>query len=167
MASMLGLCEAQMDSALQESDHAVDALIQAFTSLVETTRSVGTLADHLPAELRTTVTRDLDSQLGAISKQMASAVIAFQFYDKLTQRLGHVRYSLSTLSQLVCDRGQSGQPEQWRKLHATLRGLYRTEEEREVFQMMVGPDAADAASGADEAAEFASSSAKAGEVELF
>ena len=40
MANMLGLCEAQMESALQDSDKAVDALIKAFTSLVDATRSV-------------------------------------------------------------------------------------------------------------------------------
>ena len=43
MANMLGLCEAQMESALQESDKAVDALVQAFTCLVDATRSVGAL----------------------------------------------------------------------------------------------------------------------------
>ena len=104
ISHMLGLCEAQMDSALQESDQAVDTLIRAFTSLVDTTRSVGTLTQNLPADVKSSVTRDLETQVTAISRQMASAVIAFQFYDKLTQRLGHVRYSLSALAEFVCDR---------------------------------------------------------------
>lgn len=167
VANMLGLCEAQMDSALRESDQAVDTLIKAFTSLVDTTRNVGALTQNLPANVRSTVTRDLETQVAEVSRQMASAVIAFQFYDKLTQRLGHVRYSLSALAQFVCNRAQTEQPEQWHHLHATLRRLYRTQEEREIFQMMMECDAAAVINDADFDSSADAAEAKAGEIELF
>jgi len=168
MANMLGLCEAQMESALQDSDKAVDTLIQAFTSLVDTTRSINALTESLPAEIKATVASDLNQQVQAISKQMASAVVAFQFYDKLTQRLGHVRYSLSTLALFVCDRSQAANPDQWRRLLNTLRRLYRTEEERQIFQSIMDGIAseqvheASSASGSDSMAD-----SKIGEIELF
>jgi len=137
MANMLGLCEAQMESALHDSDQAVDALIKAFSSLVETTRAIDAMAQALPPDLKATLSADFDQQVGEVSKQMSNAVMAFQFYDKLTQRLGHVRYSLSTLAMFVCDRTQSTQPEQWKRLLNTLRRLYRTEEERQIFQTII------------------------------
>lgn len=168
MAHMLGLCEAQMDSALQESDQAVDTLIRAFTSLVDTTRSVGTLTQNLPADVKSAVTHDLETQVTAISKQMASAVVAFQFYDKLTQRLGHVRYSLSALAEFVCDRSQTQQPEEWHRLHTTLRGLYRTDEEREIFQMMMDSGSAAVSNeAAFHPSAAAAGEAKTGDIELF
>lgn len=169
MANMLGLCEAQMDSALQESDLAVDTLIKAFTSLVDTTRSIGVLTENLPPDIKSAVTRDLETQVAEISRQMASAVVAFQFYDKLTQRLGHVRYSLSTLAMFVCNRAQTEQPEQWRRLQTTLRRLYRTAEEREIFQMMMmESDGADVINDADfDPSAQGVATAAAGEVELF
>jgi hypothetical protein len=37
----------------------------------------------------------------------------------------------------VCDRAQTSQKDQWRRLFTTLQRLYRTEEERKIFQMMV------------------------------
>jgi hypothetical protein len=163
MANMLGLCEAQMESALQESDRAVDALIKAFTCLVDTTRSVGTLTESLPSEIRDTVASDLEQQIAAISKQMGAAVMAFQFYDKLTQRLGHVRYSLSTLALFVCDRTQANQPDQWKRLLNTLRRLYRTEEERQIFQMIMDG----IASETGPISPLPMEDTKAGEVELF
>lgn len=165
MASMLGLCEAQMESALQESDKAVDALVKAFSGLVDATRSVNKLTQDLPPELKGTLTSDLEQQIAAISKQMGSAVMAFQFYDKLSQRLGHVRYSLSTLALFVCDPVQSSQPDQWNRLHNTLRRLYRTEEEKQIFRMLM-----DGAAGESEptiAVPALSEETKAGEVELF
>lgn len=163
MANMLGLCEAQMESALQESDQAVDSLVKAFTCLVEATRSMSNLTEALPAEVKQTIAPDLERQIAAISKEMGAAVMAFQFYDKLTQRLGHVRYSLSTLALFVCDRSQANQPDQWKRLLNTFRRLYRTEEERQIFHMIF-----DGIANTDATLERpALADSKAGEVELF
>ena len=80
-----------------------------------------------------------------MTQQVAAAIVAFQFYDKLSQRLGHVRYSLSFLAGFVCNRAQTRQRDEWRQLFGTLNRLYRTEEERQIFQMMVeGASAQDA-----------------------
>jgi hypothetical protein len=65
-------------------------------------------------------------------------VVAFQFYDKLSQRLGHVRYSLSTMALFICDRSNSQRPEHWEKLLHTLGRLYRTAEERAIFDSIAG-----------------------------
>ena len=137
IAHMLELCEAQMESALSESDIAVDALIKAFSGFAETARAVGTATEGLPAELRQGPVAGIDKQVTAMTQQVAAAIVAFQFYDKLNQRLGHVRYSLASLAGFVCDRAQARERDQWRQLFGTLKGLYRTEEERQIFQLMV------------------------------
>ena len=165
MANTLGLCETQMTSALQESDQAVDALIKIFTSLADTMRDVGAVSAKLPPEIKANVAGDLDAQLAAITKQIGSAVIAFQFYDKLTQRLGHVRFSLATLAQFVCDPAQTQQPEQWDRLHATLRSLYRTQEEREIFQLMM--DGTSHTASNEVRCDSATAQDKASDIELF
>jgi hypothetical protein len=145
IAHMLELCEAQIESALSESDLAVDTLIKTFSSLADTARSLNEAVQSLPAECRPAAGAEIEKQASAMTRQMASAIVAFQFYDKLTQRLGHVRYSLSTLALFVCNRAQTRQRDQWRQLFGTLKRLYRTEEERQIFQMMVeGASAQDA-----------------------
>ena len=118
IAHMLDLCEAQIEAALSESDLAVEALIKAFSGSAETAAPIRTRANCR----RTRRAREQARQAVRDDEQMAAAVMAFQFYDKLTQRLGHVRYSLSTLALFVCDRSQASQSEQWRKLFMTLRG---------------------------------------------
>lgn len=137
LARTLGLCEAQMESALNDSDVAVDALVKAFTGLAESTRSITAMAQNMPPEVKALLGDGMQQQAESIARQIASAVVAFQFYDKLTQRLGHVRYSLSTLALFVCDRTQAAEPDQWDRLLKTLRRLYRTEEERQIFQMIM------------------------------
>ena len=134
MARMLDLCEAQMDAALRDSDQAVDALVKAFTELVTTARSLSDISKGLSASAKhQSLGKELEQRSNAITQQIGQAIVAFQFYDKLTQRMGHVRYSLSTLALFVCNEARTG-PEHWQKLTNTLRRLYRTEEERAVFE---------------------------------
>ena len=164
IARLLSLCEAQMESALSESDVAVEALVKSFAGLIEAGQALGSLSGQTPVDAGTV---DLAAQLDALLKQTAAAVIAFQFYDKLTQRLGHVRYSLSALAMFVCDRTKSGEREQWKRMFSTLRRLYRTEEERELFKLMVE------GASAEEAREYIQQStttlraAPTGEIEIF
>lgn len=163
IANMLELCGVQMESALQDSDVAVDTLIKAFTSVAETARLMNAMAEQLPAEARAHIEQTLNKQLDEITRQIAAAVVSFQFYDKLTQRLGHVRYSLSSLAQFVCDRAQSSERDQWRRLLNALRRLYRTEEERKIFEMITEGISVDLTVSANEAEH----APKTGEVELF
>jgi hypothetical protein len=161
LAQMLDLCEAQMESALREADGAVNQLVSTFETLAETTRAVRAAAAQLPQQ-----GGDLERQLASMAEQTASAVVAFQFYDKLTQRLGHVRYSLSTLALFVCDPLRSSERNQWRRLFTSLRRLYRTEEERRLFQLMLdGASADDAKAQIQQTAD--SRSATTGDIELF
>jgi hypothetical protein len=144
IAHMLDLCEAQMEAALTESDKAVDALIKAFGVISETSGAQE-----------------------AISKNVASAIVAFQFYDKLTQRLGHVRYSLSTLAMFVCDRSQSARRDQWKKLFSALKRLYRTEEERAIFTLVTQGVSANEAREQVQASTHVPAAEEHGTVELF
>lgn len=141
-ARMLALCEAQMEAATQDSDQAVDTLVQAFTDLVAVVRDMGKLTCSAPApgeEASTQASLDeINERCATLQNQVAAAIVAFQFYDKLSQRLGHVRYSLSTLALFICDRMNSQKPEHWEKLLSTLGRLYRTSEERAVFDSIAG-----------------------------
>ena len=166
IARMLVLCEAQMESALSESDVAVEALIKSFAGLIEAGQALGTLGDKTPPGADPSAA-DLARQLDALRKQTAAAVVAFQFYDKLTQRLGHVRYSLSALAMFVCDRAKSGEREQWQRLFTTLRRLYRTEEERELFKLMVDGATAEQAREHIQQSTLTLRAAPTGEIEIF
>ena len=46
----------------------------------------------------------LQTQAGQLGERVQQSIIAFQFYDKLVQRLAHVCHSLSALSNLVVDQ---------------------------------------------------------------
>jgi hypothetical protein len=135
LALMLDLFAAQMDAALQEADHTVERLTDAFTALI-TPPAPG---NATPAQGEAAVLAS------AVHPAAAQAVVAMQFYDRLSQRLGHVRYSLSTLAMFMCDPQSNRQRERWQRLQNSLRRLYSSEEERALFEMMMqGTSAQDA-----------------------
>lgn len=135
-ARMLALCEAQMEAATQDSDVAVDMLINSFSDLMTLVRDLNNenAQNHSDTQvIKFTSEEEMKQRYMTLMRQVNNAIVAFQFYDKLSQRLGHVRYSLSTLALFICDRLNSQKPEHWEKLLVTLGRLYRTAEERAIF----------------------------------
>jgi hypothetical protein len=78
-----------------------------------------------------------------------------------------VRYSLSALAMFVCDSKKTGEREQWKRMFATLRRLYRTEEERELFRMMVEGASAEEAREHIQQSTLTLRAAPTGEIEIF
>jgi len=140
-ARMLALCEAQMEAATQDSDVAVDTLINSFADLMTLVRELNAESSNNHSDTQTikfASEEEMRQRYQTLMRQVNNAIVAFQFYDKLSQRLGHVRYSLSTLALFVCDRLNSQKPEHWDKLVTTLGRLYRTAEERAIFDSIAG-----------------------------
>jgi hypothetical protein len=149
-ALLLELCEAQIDSALRDSGRSVEVLTNVFLQLIAAVDALGEMAKKIappeaarlealgnaPEGVKAAVA--ITEGCGNLTEQIDSAVVAFQFYDKLTQRLDHVRHSLTTLALFVCDRERSASGDQWNKLRTSLRRLYRTSEERKVFERIAG-----------------------------
>ena len=73
----------------------------------------------------------------AISDEMRESIIAFQFYDKLSQRLDHVAHALSALAELVDDPARLYNPGEWSGLQAGIRSRYSMREEQEMFDLLL------------------------------
>ncbi|MDH4284040.1 MAG: hypothetical protein OEV35_01850, partial [Gallionellaceae bacterium] len=74
----------------------------------------------------------------SVSGMVHKAIIAFQFYDKLVQRLGHVNHSLASLSNLVSDDSRIYKPYEWAALQEKIRSKYSMREETEMFEAVLG-----------------------------
>ncbi len=75
--------------------------------------------------------------LGATGDAFA-ATTALQFHDRLTQRLRHVRDTLASLAKFVDERSHVGPGSNWERLRADIRGQYSMEQERLMFDLLVG-----------------------------
>ncbi|MEK6749706.1 MAG: hypothetical protein AABY83_10930 [Pseudomonadota bacterium] len=134
-SDILRLAVAQMHCALEEGHPHVDTLSKAITLMHE---GVGQLRlINTPGSRPETL-----AVHDALSNQLGLAVLAIQFYDRLVQRLGHVRHSLELLEDTLSSDDQSSQ--RWQQTLAAIRATYTMEDEKRVFEIILaGGSAAD------------------------
>lgn len=139
---MLFLTVAQIEIALRESDDSVEQLTNAFTTMMSYEDTISKAVDQLPDDDQSEAIRyTIKHNSSLVVNEMQSAIVAFQFYDKLTQRLAHVGSSLESLSDLVGDMSKIYNPMEWKKLQEQIRSKYSMREEHEMFEtVMQGGD---------------------------
>ena len=135
---MIELAVGQIEAAMKDSNSSVEVLTDVFTTMAGYMRMINDTVVALPdkEELANTKT----SLLGAtenVSGMVHQAIIAFQFYDKLVQRLSHVNHSLASLSNLVNDHSRLYKPYEWAALQEKIRSKYSMREEVEMFEAVL------------------------------
>lgn len=135
---MLELAAGQIQAAMTDSAASVEVLTASFTGMAETMRQISETAAALPESGAAGATRDsLVAASGQVSGMVHQAIIAFQFYDKLAQRLAHVTHSLGDLAGLVADQRRIYSPQQWVELQERIRAKYTTADEQTMFEAVM------------------------------
>ena len=135
---MLNLAIAQIEVSMREGDESVETLTHSFTSMTGSVQVIGRAARQLQHnEDVTTIREAIESNCEAVGAKMHAAIVAFQFYDKLTQRVSHVRDSLAALSDLVDDPRRLYSPFEWYGLQEKIRSKYTMEDERAMFDALL------------------------------
>ncbi|MBS1161717.1 MAG: hypothetical protein H6R15_4136 [Proteobacteria bacterium] len=135
---MLELAAVQIETAMKDSNASVEVLTDSFTTMAGYMRSISDTVEKLPDTGEVGLAKQ---NLSGISEHVSSmvhqAIIAFQFYDKLVQRLTHVGVSLGDLSNLVGDNRRLFNPSEWVDLQSRIRAKYSTREEIAMFEAVM------------------------------
>jgi hypothetical protein len=135
---MMELAVGQIEGAMRDSDSSVEVLTDTFTVMARHMSTIAADAASLPE----------DGEFGEIKRRMSGAaaqvtgmvhqsIIAFQFYDRLVQRLSHVSHSLEWLAEVVSDEDRATTPDQWLALQEKIRARYSMPEEVEMFEAVL------------------------------
>lgn len=131
---MINLAIAQLEMAMRESSGSVDVLTNSFTGMYGNMMGLAEAAESLPD----TPMKHSIQELGVnVSGQMQHAIIAFQFYDRLSQRLSHVSSSLENLTAIVNDASRLYNPAAWLELQNQIRSRYSMEDEKLMFDTLL------------------------------
>lgn len=161
---MLNLAVAQIKATLMDGDESVGALTDSFTSMASAIATIQSAVVQQPSEVSAFVTETCT----ALSSKIHAAIIAFQFYDKLSQKLAHVSDSLTGLGEVVSDNAKLYNPGAWHALQNVIRAGYSVEDERMVFDaMMKGASLDDALQALAESKRAAATAATESTVDLF
>lgn len=131
---MLNLAVAQIAHSLQDGDESITALGNSFTTMVGNIEIARLAAKQLPPSPEKDT---IMSNCGNTSEQIQQAIIAFQFYDRLSQRLSHVANSLTSLGNLVSDQSRLYNPYEWRGLQEKIKSRYTLDSERRMFEAIL------------------------------
>jgi len=88
---MLNLSMAQIELALNDSSSSVGELTGSFTSISGALSAMREVAHQLPNTPEVIPAKaEIESLGGEVENKIGQAIIAFQFYDRLSQRLSQV-----------------------------------------------------------------------------
>ena len=164
----LELAAGQVEAAMTDSNSSVEVLTDTFTSLADTLQHINAAVDTLPDTIGNGLVKaEIQSDTQLVAQKVKQAIVAFQFYDKLVQRLDHVCLSLAGLSRLVSDRQRLYSPDEWKALQDEILAKYTMIEERTMFEAVLNGATVKEALDAYMAARMEKVESGGGEVELF
>jgi hypothetical protein len=135
---LLELAAVQIEAAMKDSNASVEVLTHSFTTMADNMRMISHTVQTLPDLGEVGVAKqNLNGISEHVSGMVHQAIIAFQFYDKLVQRLAHVGISLGDLSDLVADSRRLFNPGEWVALQDKIRAKYSTREEIAMFEAVM------------------------------
>jgi hypothetical protein len=135
---MLELAAGQVEAAMKDSNSSVDVLTETFTSLADTLQLIEAAIDTLPDTIGNGLVKaEIQDNTRLVTNKVHHAIVAFQFYDKLAQRLDHVCHGLSGLSSLVINQTRLYNPQEWKALQDEILAKYTMVEERAMFDSVL------------------------------
>lgn len=165
---MLELAAGQVEAAMRDSSSSVEVLTDTFTALADTLQLIDAAVDTLPDTIGNGLVKaEIQANTQVVASKVRQAVVAFQFYDKLVQRLDHVCLSLAGLAQLVSDRQRLYSPAEWQALQQQILAKYTMSEERAMFEAVLNGASVKQALDAYMTARMEKVESSGGEVELF
>ena len=165
---MLELAAGQVEAAMTDSNSSVEVLTDTFTALADTLQHIDAAVDTLPDTIGNGLVKaDIQANTQLVAQKVKQAIVAFQFYDKLVQRLDHVCLSLAGLSRLVSDRQRLYNPAEWKALQDEILAKYTMIEERAMFEAVLNGATVKEALDAYMSQRMAKVESSGGDIELF
>ena len=138
--AMLTLSVARIEYAMKDGNDSVDTLTEWFTSMVGNAQVINMAAQDLPeGDTRNTILNNCQ----AVDEKVQSAIMAFQFYDKFTQRLSHIAVILKSLSEIVSDSSRVYSPYEWSALQKMIKSKYTLDTDQRMFDAILAGKSVD------------------------
>jgi hypothetical protein len=134
-AKLLGLSVTQIHTSLTDGENSVGTLTSSFGQLADFCAQVQALAAQEGND------NDAQNKIMALANNMSgsidAAIIAFQFYDRLSQRMEHVAGSLDQLSHLIKDDENLNDPIGWGNLRDHIKSSYSLDAEHAMYEAIM------------------------------
>lgn len=132
----LNLSIAQIDLSMTEGSYSIDTLIDTFNFMREGLDQLkdSVINDEVQdvAQLKARMVHESQQ----LSEKVAATIIAFQFYDRLSQRLQHVSKSLCSLSDIISHEDRTIDEDTWNNFRDKMAQYAAMREEYELYELI-------------------------------
>ena len=163
---LLNLAISHIEESMHVGDESVETLTDSFTTMAGNVQSIQRTIEELPSSVNHDLINELTEKCNSIKAQVHSAIVAFQFYDRMVQKLSHVSHSMDAMTDLIIDQSRLFNPHEWSALQEKIRSRYTMESERLMFDALMN------GSSVEEALKIAmehehGAKGKVGEIDMF
>jgi hypothetical protein len=131
---IINVALARIEHAMTEGDDSVSILSQSFIDMVKSAQQITLDAE----ELEDSPTKNkIEKECLQISQQIQSSVVAFQFYDKLSQRMTLITKALDSLTDVLKDSNKTHEREEWINLQNIIRSKYTLDSDQAMFDAVI------------------------------
>ncbi|EAT13350.1 hypothetical protein HF888_07630 [Bermanella marisrubri] len=132
--TMLALAVAQVETSMKDGEQSVSTLSDAFSRMTGYIENIDKATASITTDNLETYKETVRKATQELSKHAEKSVTAFQFYDRISQRLAHVCDSLDKLGALISDPKHIEEPTHWQALQEHIKNSYTMEAERLMFE---------------------------------
>jgi hypothetical protein len=134
LEAMAGLVMA----AMRDSDNSVAVLASSFSTIAQQSFTMSEAVEALPNTPELAAQKSLlVSSMSEMRSMINESVVAFQFYDRLVQRLAHVVQGQADFAEIVGDKSQLYNPDAWLGLHERMRKSFSMQEEHLLLEAVL------------------------------
>jgi hypothetical protein len=132
----LNLSIAQIDLSMTEGSYSIDTLIDTFNFMREGLNQLSQSVLNDEVEDVDAFKSRLLQESQQLTEKVTASIVAFQFYDKLSQRLQHVSKSLSSLSDIISHEDRTVDETTWNSFREKMAKYAAMREEYELYELI-------------------------------
>lgn len=133
--TMLYLSVCQIETSMSDSSRSVQELVDSFTILADHSKTVDAHVQALSSlEDLDKVQQEVKDTTFEMQQKINRAVTAFQFYDRISQRLDHIARGLEQVTRVLNNNSQRNDKSAWIAVQDRVKSSYSMEAERLMFE---------------------------------
>lgn len=133
--TMLYLSVCQIETSMSDSNRSVQELVESFTVLADHSKTVDAHVQALSSlEDLGKVQQEVKDTTIEMQQKINRAVTAFQFYDRISQRLDHIARGLEQVTRVLNSNSQRNDKSAWLAVQDRVKSSYSMEAERLMFE---------------------------------
>lgn len=124
----------QMKLSMREGDDSINDLVESFGQLVSKAGNIRDLITELPESEQK---KQMGLEFSDLDSNIQGNVIAFQFYDKLTQRIEHIKNGLDMLADLLGNKTRVFNSGEWNDLQDKIKNDFHIDDDKVLFNAII------------------------------